>query len=57
MTSGAEIPFRRSRFANKEGLGGTGSLIFDRQRDMHQREAEKREEPMRVWSKGHFVES
>jgi len=52
MTSGAEIPFRRSRFTR-----GTGSLLFDRQREMHQREAEKREEPMRIWSKGHFVES
>jgi len=50
MTIGAEIPFRRSRFARE-----TGSLIFDRQRDEHRREADKREEPMRVWSKGRFV--
>ncbi|WP_170066079.1 hypothetical protein [Novosphingobium guangzhouense] len=51
MNTGAEIPFRRSRFSR-----GTGSLLFDRQRDMRQREAERHEEPMRIWSKGHFVE-
>lgn len=52
MTIGAEIPFRRSRFAR-----GTGSLILDRHREEHQREADRREEPMRVWSKGRFVTS
>lgn len=51
MTIGAEIPFRRSRFAR-----ATGSLIFDRQRDANMRDARTREEPMRVWSgTGRFV--
>lgn len=53
MTIGAEIPFRRSRFAR-----ATGSLIFDRQRDDRLRKARQNEEPMRVWSgKGRFVPS
>lgn len=53
MTIGAEIPFRRSRFAR-----ATGSLIFDRQRDDRLREARQNTEPMRVWSgKGRFVPS
>ncbi|MFC3213906.1 MULTISPECIES: hypothetical protein [Novosphingobium] len=52
MTIGAEIPFRRSRFAR-----GTGSLILDRQREEHQRQTDHRENPMRVWSKGRFVPS
>jgi hypothetical protein len=52
MNIGAEIPFRRSRFARL-----TGSLIFDRQRKEHVRENEEHAEEMRVWSKGHFVQS
>lgn len=52
MTKGAEIPYRRSHFAQ-----GTGSLIFDRQREDRQREARKAEEPMRVWTNGHFAEA
>ncbi|WP_404482233.1 hypothetical protein [Novosphingobium sp. BL-52-GroH] len=51
MNIGAEIPFRRSRFAR-----ATGSLIFDRQREEHVRESEKNAD-MRVWSNGHFVRS
>lgn len=51
MTIGAEIPFRRSRFAR-----GTGSLIFDHMRDEQRRRAGRSaKEPMRVWSGGHFV--
>jgi hypothetical protein len=50
MNIGAEIPFRRSRFARK-----TGSLILDRQREEHVREGETNPEPMRVWTKGHFA--
>jgi hypothetical protein len=49
MNIGAEIPFRRARFAR-----ATGSLIFDRQRDEHLRES-ARDEEMRVWSNGRFV--
>lgn len=52
MNIGAEIPFRRSRFARL-----TGSLIFDRQRTEHVRESREQAEDMRVWSKGHFVQS
>lgn len=52
MNIGAEIPFRRRRFAR-----GTGSLIFDRQRDEGLRESERQEQDMRVWSNGHFVKS
>lgn len=48
MNIGAQIPFRRSRFAR-----ATGSLIFDRQRDEHVREA-ARAHDMRIWSNGHF---
>jgi hypothetical protein len=50
MSIGAEIPFRRSRFAR-----ATGSLIFDRQREEHVREVRREGEPMRVWSGGRFV--
>ncbi|MFC0204170.1 hypothetical protein [Novosphingobium soli] len=50
MTTGAEIPFRRNRFAQ-----GTGSLILDRQREERQRKGEGAGEPMRVWSHGRFV--
>lgn len=50
MSIGTEIPFRRSRFARE-----TGSLIFDRQRDEHVRDAQRHEEPMRVWRKDRFV--
>ncbi|KMS54836.1 hypothetical protein V474_17345 [Novosphingobium barchaimii LL02] len=50
MNIGAEIPFRRSRFAR-----ATGSLIFDRQREEHLRESEKNEETMRVWTRGRFL--
>lgn len=52
MTIGAEIPFRRSRFAR-----ATGSLIFDRQREEHRREAQAEGDRMRVWSKDRFVAS
>lgn len=51
MTLGAEIPFRRSRRAPD----ATGSLILDRERDEHLREAKKEEPSMQVWSNGHFV--
>lgn len=57
MMTGAEIPFRRSRFAWRDGVAGTGSLIFDRQREDHRREAAQEEQPMQVWSKGRFVRS
>lgn len=57
MMTGAEIPFRRSRFAWREGVAGTGSLIFDRQREDHRRDAAQEEQPMQVWSKGRFVRS
>lgn len=53
MLNGAEIPFRRSRYAR-----ATGSLIFDRQRDERLREANTLradEAGMRVWHMGHFV--
>ncbi len=50
MNIGAEIPFRRSRFAR-----ATGSLIFDRQREEHVREAEKTRDDVRIWPGGHFV--
>lgn len=49
MKTGAEIPFRRSKFARE-----TGSLILDRARDEHKREAEENPEEMRIWSNGRF---
>jgi hypothetical protein len=49
MINGAEIPFRR-RYHQR----ATGSLIFDRQRDEHVREA-RQDSAMRIWMKGHFV--
>lgn len=49
MNIGAEIPFRRSRFARK-----TGSLILDRQREENRRDHKDGAEPMRVWTKGRF---
>ncbi|MEE4450675.1 hypothetical protein [Novosphingobium resinovorum] len=52
MTTGTDIPFRRSRFAR-----GTGSLILDRQRDTHLREAREQDAPMRIWNKGRFVDA
>jgi len=52
MNIGAEIPFRRRRFAR-----ATGSLILDRQREEYLRENARNGEPMKVWSKGHFIES
>ncbi|WP_200922011.1 hypothetical protein [Novosphingobium sp. Leaf2] len=50
MNIGAEIPFRRSRFAR-----ATGSLIFDRQRSEYLRGANADRDAMRVWSHGRFV--
>lgn len=50
MNVGAEIPFRRSRFARS-----TGSLIFDRQRSEHLCGANTERDAMRVWSHGRFV--
>ncbi|WP_205316033.1 hypothetical protein [Novosphingobium sp. P6W] len=50
MNIGAEIPFRRSRFAR-----ATGSLILDHQREENLRESEKNQETMRVWKKGRFL--
>jgi hypothetical protein len=50
MNIGAEIPFRRSRFARR-----TGSLIFDRQLDDRLRQSnEAGEAPMLIWSNGRF---
>lgn len=49
MKTGAEIPFRRSKFARE-----TGSLIFDRERDAKKREGNDNPEDMRVWQKGRF---
>ncbi|MCT2399849.1 hypothetical protein [Novosphingobium mangrovi (ex Huang et al. 2023)] len=51
MNIGAEIPFRRSRRDRQ----ATGSLIFDREREMQVRkQAESKDDDMRVWSNGHF---
>lgn len=50
MNIGAELPYRRSRFARR-----TGSLIFDRQLDDRmRRHAEGQDEPMQIWSNGRF---
>ncbi|TCM34481.1 hypothetical protein ACLIMP_14530 [Novosphingobium aerophilum] len=49
MNIGAEIPFRRSRFARK-----TGSLILDRQREEQKQERDPDSDPMLVWSNGRF---
>ena len=50
MNIGAEIPFRRSRFARR-----TGSLIFDRQLEDRLRQSnEAGEAPMLIWSNGRF---
>lgn len=48
---GAEMPFRRSRFARR-----TGSLIFDRQKLEHVREhARELAGQMPVWRMGRFT--
>ncbi|WP_334182498.1 hypothetical protein [Novosphingobium sp.] len=49
MNIGAEIPFRRSRFARK-----TGSLIMDRKREENRRDHEDGTDPMLVWTNGRF---
>lgn len=51
MTIGAEIPFRRSR----RQPDATGSLIFDRARDMHvRRHEDSHGGDLHIWMNGHF---
>lgn len=50
MNIGAELPYRRKRFAQR-----TGSLIFDRQLAERLRKHEAgADDVMHVWSNGHF---
>ncbi|WP_200844762.1 MULTISPECIES: hypothetical protein [unclassified Novosphingobium] len=50
MNIGAELPFRRSRFAR-----ATGSLILDLQREENLRESRNNKQTMRVWTRGRFL--
>ncbi len=50
MNIGAELPFRRSRFARR-----TGSLIFDHQlAERLRKSANGTGDPMQIWANGHF---
>ncbi|WP_260927221.1 hypothetical protein [Novosphingobium sp. 9] len=52
MSIGAEIPFRRKHFARE-----TGSLLLDRQRQDHVREAEREANKTPVWTGTRFLAS
>ena len=49
MSIGAEIPFRRNRVPH-----ATGSLLFDRQRNDHVRDAQREADKTPVWTGTRF---